>query len=150
MRTDQLGPAPFTTGSIRAILALTTVRVAMVAVLTLAAPGGVGAGPATIGLLGTLDATQYRPFVDTLAEGLRERGYVEGRNITFAARYAEGRLDRLPALARELVALAAHPVRPLRQRHRRQGPGPDDPADSPAAGGRSDRVADGGVPDRGC
>src|SRR5262249_15399877 len=38
-------------------------------------------------------------------EGLRELGYVEGRNIVFEQRYAEGRMERLPDLAAELVRL---------------------------------------------
>jgi putative tryptophan/tyrosine transport system substrate-binding protein len=38
-------------------------------------------------------------------EGLRDLGYVEGKNITIEVRWAEGNLDRLPALARELVGL---------------------------------------------
>jgi putative ABC transport system substrate-binding protein len=41
------------------------------------------------------------PFV----QELRDLGYVEGQHITFTARYAEGHLDRLPALAAELVRL---------------------------------------------
>jgi ABC-type uncharacterized transport system substrate-binding protein len=36
---------------------------------------------------------------------LRELGYIEGKNITIEARYSENRLDRLPALAEELVRL---------------------------------------------
>jgi len=40
-----------------------------------------------------------------LKEGLRERGYVEGRNIAFEQRYADGRMERLPDLAAELVRL---------------------------------------------
>jgi putative ABC transport system substrate-binding protein len=40
-----------------------------------------------------------------LLAALRERGYVEGRNLVVERRYAEGQIDRLPGLARELVQL---------------------------------------------
>jgi putative tryptophan/tyrosine transport system substrate-binding protein len=40
-----------------------------------------------------------------LREGLRDLGYVEGQNIFFEARFAEGNVDRLPPLAAELLAL---------------------------------------------
>ena len=40
-----------------------------------------------------------------LKEGLRELGYVEGRNIVFVQRYGDGRTERLPDLAAELVRL---------------------------------------------
>jgi putative ABC transport system substrate-binding protein len=40
-----------------------------------------------------------------LSEGLRDLGYVEGRNIVIEQRYAGGQVDRLPALAGELVRL---------------------------------------------
>jgi len=47
------------------------------------------------------DSTRAEPF--RLA--LRERGYIEGQNIATEYRYAEGKLDRFPELAAELVRL---------------------------------------------
>ena len=40
---------------------------------------------------------------DALRQGLRDLGYVDGKNIMIERRYAEGRLDRMPALVNELV-----------------------------------------------
>ena len=42
---------------------------------------------------------------DSFRQGLRELGYLEGENIVVEYRYAEGRLDRLPELAAEMVRL---------------------------------------------
>src|SRR2546425_13061934 len=42
---------------------------------------------------------------EAFLQGLRDRGYVEGRNLVIEYRFAEGKLERLPALAAELVAL---------------------------------------------
>jgi putative tryptophan/tyrosine transport system substrate-binding protein len=43
------------------------------------------------------------PFFDAFKQGLRELGYVQGQNIAFDERWAEGKLERLPVLAAELV-----------------------------------------------
>jgi putative ABC transport system substrate-binding protein len=45
------------------------------------------------------------PFVEAFRQGLRDLGYVEGRNIAVQIRWAEGNRDRLSALAAELVQL---------------------------------------------
>lgn len=43
------------------------------------------------------------PWVDSFQLGLRELGYIEGKNVLIERRYAEGRLDRMAALVNELV-----------------------------------------------
>jgi putative ABC transport system substrate-binding protein len=45
------------------------------------------------------------PFYDAFARGLRELGYVEGRNVVIESRWAEGKSERLAALAVDLVRL---------------------------------------------
>src|SRR6476660_10540750 len=45
-----------------------------------------------------------RAFTEPLRGYMQALGYVEGRNIAFDVRYADGQVDRLPALAAELVA----------------------------------------------
>ena len=57
-----------------------------------------------IGFLGIGRARAYRPWL-RFRQGLRELGYVEGSNILIEYRWAEGKLERLPVLAAELVAL---------------------------------------------
>ncbi len=58
-----------------------------------------------IGYLGGGTPEPYAPPLRAFEEGLRDLGYVEGRNIVFERRYAEGKLERLPGLAAELVQL---------------------------------------------
>jgi len=45
------------------------------------------------------------PFLEEFRQGLRELGYVEGKNLQLEVRWGEGKLERLPALAAELVRL---------------------------------------------
>ena len=52
------------------------------------------------------DSRAPAPYnLEALRQGLRELGYIEGKNIIIEYRYSEGRLERLPALAEELVHL---------------------------------------------
>ena len=45
------------------------------------------------------------PFLEDFRQGLRDLGYVEGKNIQIEVRWGEGRLDRMPELAAELVRM---------------------------------------------
>src|SRR5262249_19551293 len=56
-----------------------------------------------VGILGSVSPAPYAGFVEAIKQGLREAGYVEGRNVTIEYRWAEGQYDRLPQLATELV-----------------------------------------------
>jgi len=64
--------------------------------------------PTKIPRIGFLSATLLSiisPRIEALRQGLHELGYVEGKNIVIEWRSAEGKLDRVPALAAELVRL---------------------------------------------
>jgi putative ABC transport system substrate-binding protein len=56
-------------------------------------------------LIGLLDAGETLERWDAFRQQLRELGYVEGRDVRFEQRYAKGKLEELPALAKELVQL---------------------------------------------
>jgi len=87
----------------------------------IAALGGAAAWPvearaqqaerlARIGYLGPTSASQLVGAIDAFSNGLRDLGYVEGRNLHIEFRFADGHEDRLPALATELVALNVHVI----------------------------------------
>jgi len=59
----------------------------------------------TIGFLGARPASGPGAGSEAIRRTLQELGYVEGKNIAFESRYADDKLDRLPALADELVRL---------------------------------------------
>ena len=58
-----------------------------------------------IGFLGTASPSAASTRIEALRQGLRELGYVDGKNIVIEQRYAEEKLDRLNELAAELVLL---------------------------------------------
>jgi putative ABC transport system substrate-binding protein len=58
-----------------------------------------------IGFLGTQSASGYASEISAIRTGLRDFGYVEGRNLVIEYRWAEGDGERLRELARELAAL---------------------------------------------
>ena len=60
-----------------------------------------------IGFLGSTSTNLYAPVMAAFHYGLAETGYVEGKNVALEYRWAEGRYDRLPALAADLVGRKA-------------------------------------------
>jgi putative ABC transport system substrate-binding protein len=58
-----------------------------------------------IGFLGATSPSGYAPQVEAFRGGLRDLGYVEGKNVVIEFRWAEGNYERLPELAAELVVL---------------------------------------------
>ena len=85
-----------------------TLLSAFLAVLT--APLLAGAQPvagkvARVGLLGVTSASGYARQIEALRQGFRDLGYVEGKNLIIEYRWADGRYERLSALAAELIRL---------------------------------------------
>jgi putative tryptophan/tyrosine transport system substrate-binding protein len=52
-----------------------------------------------VGILGSVSPGPYARFMEAIKQGLREAGYVEGRNVAIEYRWADGQYDRLPQLA---------------------------------------------------
>lgn len=75
-----------------------------VALLSMAA-STVGAAPQRIGFLSPSTVETSAVWLAALRQGLRENGFLVGTDIVIEARYADNQLDRLPALARELLDL---------------------------------------------
>ncbi len=86
---------------IRAALAAILVTGLLAAPLAEAQPGKV----VRVAFLTAFSSNADAPLFDSFREGMRELGYEEGRNIAYQTRWAEGRLERLPRLATELVSL---------------------------------------------
>ena len=76
------------------------------ALLLLAAPLAKAPQAGTIPRIGFLrTATPPESYIEAFRQGLKERGYIEGKNIMFEYRWAESKAERLPELAAELVRL---------------------------------------------
>jgi putative tryptophan/tyrosine transport system substrate-binding protein len=68
-------------------------------------PAHTQASTPLIGFLSSRSPGESTGVVAAFRQGLRETGFVEGRNLAIAFRWAEGHYDRLPPLAAELVGL---------------------------------------------
>ena len=70
---------------------------------TIGAQEGKAGKVARIGRLSPLSAETDRPNLEAFRKGLRDLGWVEGQSFTIETRFADGKPERLPALAAELV-----------------------------------------------
>jgi putative tryptophan/tyrosine transport system substrate-binding protein len=64
----------------------------------------------TIGFLGAEAASTNQHFFDAFRHGMREHGYLDGRNIAFVERWAGGRSERFPELVGELLSLGVNVI----------------------------------------
>ena len=89
------------------MLAVARLTTAVVLLLLAAPLAGEAQEPAKVARIGYLAAalTTNPHFPEGFRQGLRELGYVEGRNMVIEYRSADGQLERLPDLAAELVRL---------------------------------------------
>src|SRR5262245_5832724 len=62
-------------------------------------------GQPLVGLLSPLSAAAWVHILGAFRRGMRDLGYVEGANVAFTVRFADGQVAKLRALANELVAL---------------------------------------------
>jgi putative tryptophan/tyrosine transport system substrate-binding protein len=61
--------------------------------------------PVHVGWLTAQQASSLVPYIDAFRAGLADLGYVEGRNLTIEFRYGDDAIERVPALAEELLRL---------------------------------------------
>jgi len=71
----------------------------------LAARAQQATGQPLVGLLSPLSAAAWVHILGAFRRGMRDLGYLEGANVAFTVRFADGQVAKLPALANELVAL---------------------------------------------
>jgi ABC-type uncharacterized transport system substrate-binding protein len=79
--------------------------VAMLLVLGFPAEAQQAAKVPRIGFLSALSPDGVPAWLEAFRQGLRDLGYIEGKNTVIEWRFAEGKLNRLPSLASELVSL---------------------------------------------
>jgi putative ABC transport system substrate-binding protein len=83
------------------------IAVLLLAVAVAGPPADAQQAPRTakIGILSATTPAALAPGIEAFRQALRELGYVEGKTFALEVRYGEGKLERLPELARELVRL---------------------------------------------
>jgi putative ABC transport system substrate-binding protein len=79
--------------------------VALLVVLSLPARAQPQGRARRIGFLGNSTAALEKNLIEPFRDGLRELGYVEGKNLLIEYRWAEGKYERFPTLIAELIAL---------------------------------------------
>ena len=95
--------------------------VLQLAALTLTSPGWVRAQRSRrfrVGCLWASNEILVKPLGEAFLEGLRDLGYVAGRDLVVDMRYARGDYSRFPALADELIALKPDVLADLSRRER--------------------------------
>ena len=78
--------------------------------MPLGARGQTPAGRPLVGFLSAVSRQRNAKMVDAFEQGLRELNFVAGRDVEIAYRFADGYLDQLPQLAREIVELKPNVV----------------------------------------
>jgi putative tryptophan/tyrosine transport system substrate-binding protein len=89
----------------RLIALLITLALSLLAVPRAGVSPAAGSVPARIGFVSNADPQLAAPFVEAFRHGLRDLGWIEGQNVSIEYRWAEGKADRYPGLAAELVRL---------------------------------------------
>jgi len=80
-------------------------RTVLAGLLAVVAMSAAQAQPAKVYRVGFLSPIQRASTFEAFREGLREHGYVEGKNLVLEARFAEGNMERLPGFIDELLKL---------------------------------------------
>ena len=92
-------------GTMKKILFRLTLLVALLFVLCWSVQAQQAKKVSRVGFLSNTDPARESSRIEGIRRSLRERGYIEGKNIAIEDRYAEGKDGRFPELAAELVRL---------------------------------------------
>jgi putative ABC transport system substrate-binding protein len=89
----------------RVVGVLVMLTLSMLAAPLAAEAQPVGRAPARIGFISNADPQLAAPFIEAFRQGLRDLGWIEGQSVNIEYRWAEGKADRHPGLAADLVRL---------------------------------------------